>query len=78
MIQAVNSLFRVQNNSPVQKSSRIYSASPNFSMRDNAGGDVFTPCDSYTQELKLDLLCRLAAYYHNKYENLARCTGCYV
>jgi|GEM_PF-6885204 len=78
MIKAVNSLFHAQNNSRLPKLGSVSSASPNFSMRDTANSDVFTPCDPYTQEQKLDLACRLAAYYHNKYENLARRIGCYV
>ena len=77
-IQAINSSVRTSNCQPIRSQSFAQAAAPCFSINDTDDGDIFTPTDPYTQEQKLDLACRVAAYYQTQYEKLQQKTGCYV
>ena len=77
-IQAISSAMRTTNCQPIRNQSFAQAAPPVYSIKDTQYGDVFTSSDPYTQEQKLDLACRVAAYYQSQYEKLQQKTGCYV
>ena len=77
-IQAINQAMRATGCQPIRSQSFAQAMPPDFSIKDTENGDIFTPTDPYTQEQKFDMACRIAAYYHNKYEQLQQKTGCYV
>ena len=77
-IQAVNSAMYALNCQPIKGQSFSKALPPDYNIKDTENGDIFTPTDPYTQEEKLDLACRLAAYYQNQYEKLQQKTGCYA
>ena len=77
-IQAINPAMRTADCQPIKTQNFTQALPPDYSIKDTENGDIFTPTDPYTQEQKLDLACRLAAYYQNQYEKLQQKTGCYA
>lgn len=77
-IQAVSSLMHSHNCQPIRSQSFTQAVPNDFNINDTKCNDVFTSSDPYTQEQKLDLACRLAAYYQCQYEKLQQKTGCYA
>ena len=74
-IQAIRSAMCTSNCQPIRSQS-FSQLPPDYSIKDTENGDIFTPTDPYTQEQKLDMACRLAAYYQTQYEKLQQKTGC--
>ena len=68
--------MRTANCQPIKSQSFAQAAPYNYSHKDTEKSDTFTPSDPYTQEQKLDLACRLAAYYKTQYENLQNKSAC--
>ncbi len=78
-IPAINSSMRTSNCQPIRSQSFAQAASaPCLKVSDTENDDIFTPTDPYTEDQKLDLACRVAAYYQSQYEKLQQKTGCYV
>ena len=77
-IQSISTTMRTQNCQPIKNQSFAQGAYPDFNINDTDNGDVFTSSDPYTQEQKLDLACRLAAYYQTQYAKLQQKTACYA
>ena len=75
-IQSISSSVRTPSCQPIRSQSFAQAGELNFVIDTTEDGDVFTPSDAISQDPKLDLACRLAAYWQLQCENMQKKTGC--
>lgn len=71
-VSAVNSLMQTLSCQPIRQVD--FDGKKKKPVPENT--DTFTPSDPYTAEEKLNLACRIAAYYKTQYEALLKGQKC--